>query len=81
MSLATNSEASKSFVSLVSSDLEGRVRSGSVQGKTRVQVTVDNESFTTVDITGMHTAEGIKERVFAKVCRTSSGLKYVGADC
>ena len=47
----------------------GRARSGSIQSsKVRVQVTTDNESFTTVDITGMQTPEAIKERVFSKVC-------------
>lgn len=51
-----------------------RARSGSVQSsKIRVQVTTDNESFTTVDITGMQTAEGIKERVFSKVSRMIEG--------
>ena len=48
--------------------LGNRARSGSVQSsKVRVQVTTDNDNFTTVDITGMQTAEGIKERVFSKV--------------
>jgi mitogen-activated protein kinase kinase kinase len=46
----------------------GRGRSGSVtSGKIRLQVTTDNESFTTVDVTGMQSAAGIKERVFSKV--------------
>ena len=54
--------------SLGSVEMGNRTRSGSVQSnKVRVQVTTDNESFTTVDITGMQTAEGIKERVFSKV--------------
>lgn len=58
-------DSGRSFGSL---EVGGRARSGSVQSsKVRVQVTTDNESFTTVDITGMQTAEGIKERVFSKV--------------
>lgn len=53
---------------------EGRARSGSVQSsKLRIQVTTDNENFTTVDITGMQTADGIKERVFSKVRREWHG--------
>lgn len=49
-------------------ELGNRARSGSFQSqRIKLQVTTDNESFTTVDITGMTTAEGIKERVFSKV--------------
>ncbi|ORX33974.1 hypothetical protein BD324DRAFT_637857 [Kockovaella imperatae] len=44
-----------------------RARSGSLLGKIRVQATVDNESFTTVDITGMQSAEGIKDKIFSKL--------------
>ena len=54
--------------SSLSSTLDSRARSGSVQNlKIRVQATIDNESFTTVDITGMQSADGIKDRVFSKV--------------
>ena len=61
------SDPAKSMGSL-SSTLDSRTRSGSVLNlKIRVQATVDNESFTTVDITGMQTAEGIKDSVFSKV--------------
>ena len=57
----------------MSSTDQNRARSGSVQGsKIRVQATIDNESFTTVDITGMQTAEGIKDRLFSKVSDSQS---------
>jgi mitogen-activated protein kinase kinase kinase len=59
---------SRSYIGPGDGSLVSRGRSGSVtSSKIVVQVTTDNESFTTVDITGMHTAEGIKERVFSKV--------------
>ena len=65
LSPANTVDSARSFGSL---ETGNRARSGSVQSsKVRVQVTTDNESFTTVDITGMQTAEGIKERVFSKV--------------
>lgn len=65
LSPAGTIDSGKSYGSM---EMGGRARSGSVQSsKVRVQVTTDNESFTTVDITGMQTAEGIKERVFSKV--------------
>ena len=65
LSPAGTVDSGRSFGSV---DMGNRTRSGSVlSSKVRVQVTTDNESFTTVDITGMQTAEGIKERVFSKV--------------
>ncbi|KAK4686856.1 mitogen-activated protein kinase kinase kinase, partial [Tremellales sp. Uapishka_1] len=55
------------MLSPASSDV-GRARSGSLQNlKTLLQVTTDNEQFTLVDITGVATAEGIRERVFSKL--------------
>jgi mitogen-activated protein kinase kinase kinase len=45
-----------------------RARSGSLAGQKKLlQVTMDNEQFTLVDISGMHTPEAIMERVFSKV--------------
>lgn len=35
--------------------------------KVLLQVTTDNEQFSIVDITGVHTAEAIRERIFSKV--------------
>lgn len=48
----------------------GRARAGSFNNTTkrRLQVTTDNEQFTLVDITGMNTAEAIRDRIFSKVC-------------
>ncbi|GMK59258.1 hypothetical protein CspeluHIS016_0702730 [Cutaneotrichosporon spelunceum] len=43
-----------------------RQRSGSVQ-RARLQATTDNEQFVVVDITGIHTSEGIRERLFSKL--------------
>ena len=45
------------------------VSNGSPQrlGSTRLAVTVDNENFSVVDVSGMASAEAIMERVFAKV--------------
>lgn len=48
-----------------------RLRAGSMQ-KVLLQVTTDNEQFTLVDISGMKTADGIKERVFSKVSQVDS---------
>jgi len=47
-----------------------RARSGSfnTNAKRLLQVTTDNEQFTLVDITGMNTAEAIRDRIFSKVC-------------
>lgn len=47
----------------------GRVRAGSFNAapKRLLQVTTDNEQFTLVDITGMNTAEAIRDRIFSKV--------------
>lgn len=47
-----------------------RARSGSfnTSAKRLLQVTTDNEQFTLVDITGMNTAEAIRDRIFSKVC-------------
>lgn len=53
----------------VSSPDEGtttRGRSDSVQ-KTLLQVTTDNEQFAVVDITGLSSSEGIRERIFSRV--------------
>lgn len=66
MSPAGASDGGRSFAS--GNSFEGRNRSGSVQShKTLLQVTMDNEQFILVDVTGMTSADGIKERVFAKV--------------
>jgi mitogen-activated protein kinase kinase kinase len=48
---------------------EGRARSGSfnASAKKLLQVTTDNEQFTLVDITGMNTADAIRDRIFSKV--------------
>ncbi|BEI89689.1 uncharacterized protein CcaverHIS019_0210510 [Cutaneotrichosporon cavernicola] len=43
-----------------------RQRSGSVQ-RARLQATTNNEQFVVVDITGIHTSEGIRERLFSKL--------------
>lgn len=43
-----------------------RLRSGSVQ-KTMLQVTTDNEQFFVVDITGVHSSDGIRERIFSRL--------------
>jgi len=65
LSPANTIDSGKSFGS---HEYANRTRSGSTQSsRVRVQVTTDNESFTTVDITGMSTAAGIKDRVFSKV--------------
>lgn len=54
--------------SIMSAGIGRRNRSGSVQGQqVRLQVTTDNEAFHLVDITGINTAEGIREKVFSKV--------------
>jgi mitogen-activated protein kinase kinase kinase len=42
--------------------------------KVLLQVTMDNEQFMLVDITGMNTADGIKERVFSKVRRAETRI-------
>jgi mitogen-activated protein kinase kinase kinase len=46
-----------------------RARTGSfnTSAKRLLQVTTDNEQFTLVDITGMNTAEAIRDRIFSKV--------------
>jgi mitogen-activated protein kinase kinase kinase len=51
-----------------------RARSGSFNASTKrlLQVTTDNEQFTLVDITGMNTAEAIRDRIFSKVSRILS---------
>ncbi|BEJ12590.1 hypothetical protein CspHIS471_0210500 [Cutaneotrichosporon sp. HIS471] len=43
-----------------------RQRSGSVQ-RALLQATTNNEQFVVVDITGIHTSEGIRERLFSKL--------------
>jgi mitogen-activated protein kinase kinase kinase len=55
-----------------------RARTGSfnTSAKRLLQVTTDNEQFTLVDITGMNTAEAIRDRIFSKVCYT---LRLVGS--
>lgn len=64
MSPATGSEQG----SIMSAGIGHRNRSASVQGQqVRLQVTTDNEAFHLVDITGINTAEGIREKVFSKV--------------
>ncbi|WVQ75911.1 hypothetical protein IAR50_005546 [Cryptococcus sp. DSM 104548] len=65
ISPATGSEGGGSIYSV---GMAHRNRSGSVQGQqVRLQVTTDNEAFHLVDITGMNTAEGIREKVFSKL--------------
>lgn len=62
------SESGRSFQSLGSSEsVVTRPRAGSITSKVLLQVTTDNDQFSVVDITGMHTAEAILERVFSKV--------------
>ncbi|WVR04740.1 hypothetical protein IAU60_001751 [Kwoniella sp. DSM 27419] len=49
-------------------NVANRARSGSTQAhQVRLQVTTDNEAFHLVDITGISTAEGIREKVFSKL--------------
>lgn len=68
LSPAGASEGGRSFASAGSSESMNRARSGSLAGQKKLlQVTMDNEQFTLVDISGMHTAEAIMERVFSKV--------------
>ena len=52
-----------------SSENMGRARAGSFNAATKrlLQVTTDNEQFTLVDITGMNTADAIRDRIFTKV--------------
>ncbi|WWC59626.1 uncharacterized protein I303_102185 [Kwoniella dejecticola CBS 10117] len=65
LSPATPSEAGGSIMSV---GMTNRDRSGSTHGhQVRLQVTTDNEAFHLVDITGIHTAEGIREKVFSKL--------------
>ncbi len=63
------SEGGRSFASGGSSEsIATRARSGSSASLKRLlQVTMDNEQFTLVDITGMNTADAILERIFSKV--------------
>ncbi|KAK8847534.1 hypothetical protein IAR55_005392 [Kwoniella newhampshirensis] len=50
--------------SIMSVGMGNRNRSGSMQGhQVRLQVTTDNEAFHLVDITGINTAEGIREKL------------------
>jgi mitogen-activated protein kinase kinase kinase len=58
-----------------------RARTGSfnTSAKRLLQVTTDNEQFTLVDITGMNTAEAIRDRIFSKV-RYTLGLVGSGTD-
>jgi mitogen-activated protein kinase kinase kinase len=58
-----------------------RARTGSfnTSAKRLLQVTTDNEQFTLVDITGMNTAEAIRDRIFSKV-RFSLRLVGSGTD-
>lgn len=53
-----------------------RARSGSfnASAKRLLQVTTDNEQFTLVDITGMNTAEAIRDRIFSKVSTPAQRL-------
>jgi hypothetical protein len=55
-----------------------RARSGSfnASAKRLLQVTTDNEQFTLVDITGMNTAEAIRDRIFSKVKFFGSTVRY-----
>ncbi|WWC86729.1 uncharacterized protein L201_001607 [Kwoniella dendrophila CBS 6074] len=54
--------------SIMSVGMSNRDRSGSTNShQVRLQVTTDNEAFHLVDITGIHTAEGIREKVFSKL--------------
>ncbi|WVQ69452.1 uncharacterized protein L199_007669 [Kwoniella botswanensis] len=54
--------------SMMSVGMSTRDRSGSTHThQVRLQVTTDNEAFHLVDITGIHTAEGIREKVFSKL--------------
>ncbi|WWC68103.1 uncharacterized protein I206_102024 [Kwoniella pini CBS 10737] len=65
LSPATPSEAGGSIMSV---GMTNRDRSGSTHNhQVRLQVTTDNEAFHLVDITGIHTAEGIREKVFSKL--------------
>lgn len=77
MSPAAASDGGHSFASFGSGESGmSRARSGSIHNPKRLlQVTMDNESFTLVDITGMHTAEAIMERVFSKVSLNWSQVK------
>ena len=60
----------KSFATAVLTVPSSRTASSSIQNqKVLLQVTTDNEQFTLVDISGMQTAEAIRERVFSKVSR------------
>jgi len=66
MSPATHtSEGRVTVMGINSPEASYRIRS--VQNMVRLQVTTDNEQFTLVDITGMQTAEAIRESVFSKV--------------
>ncbi|KAL7419201.1 mitogen-activated protein kinase kinase kinase [Cryptotrichosporon argae] len=47
--------------------LGGRARAGSIQQKVLLQVTTDNDQFSLVDVTGVTTADGIRERIFSKL--------------
>jgi mitogen-activated protein kinase kinase kinase len=75
LSPAAASDSGRSFAS--GNSFEGRNRSGSVHShKTLLQVTMDNEQFILVDVTGMTSADGIKDRVFAKVCPVVNSYQY-----
>ncbi|WVF69666.1 hypothetical protein IAT40_004445 [Kwoniella sp. CBS 6097] len=64
LSPATGSEGG----STMSVGMTNRARSGSTQShQVRLQVTTDNEAFHLVDITGINTSEGIREKVFSKL--------------
>lgn len=53
--------------------VRGRSGSFNASAKRLLQVTTDNEQFTLVDITGMNTAEAIRDRIFSKVSRFVQG--------
>ena len=63
----------KSFATTVLTIPSSRTASTFLQNqKVLLQVTTDNEQFTLVDISGMQTAEAIRERVFSKVSRNAA---------
>ncbi|WVW78254.1 hypothetical protein I302_100207 [Kwoniella bestiolae CBS 10118] len=65
LSPTAGSEAGGSIISV---GMSTRDRSGSTHShQVRLQVTTDNEAFHLVDITGIHTSEGIREKVFSKL--------------
>jgi mitogen-activated protein kinase kinase kinase len=70
----TLSPMTESSMSTTSLGATSRARSGSFNTsaatKRLLQVTTDNEQFTLVDITGMNTAEAIRDRIFSKVSQS-----------